>query len=371
MDIHESPDTRMQSLRNGIEDEWRAEILEREEMPRPDPALFLSGDDLMSDHPGWGTGLPQGKEVGEIKKHLAALQEQGVIRSREEAIQSVRGKIVLHHLLDHPVSYLETLRERGLLAHILPEVAILVGLEQSNVYHTEDAYSHTLSVMRALPEGSSRELTLAAVFHDVGKADTRTFDQETGLHHFYGHETRGAELFQEAFERLNWQEEDFAVEKVLWLIRNHLKTKIIDWREIEDPGKTVRRLFFAKKGEPPIPPDYRNDLLALSLADALGAEAEDGLTRKTIMERESRLLNLVKEVEEDLKRKEEEGVLNAKISQIWNGHQVIHHFRVEGQKIGRLLKIGQQYVRERLARGEEPVTEAEIVDHIKGEEGES
>jgi hypothetical protein len=80
-------------------------------------------------------------------------------------------------------------------------------------------------------------------------------------------------------------------------------------------------------------------------------------------------LNLVREVEQDLKRKEEDELLNAKISQLWNGHQVIHHFQAEKQEIGRLLKIGQQYVRERLARGEEPITEGEIMYHIRGKEG--
>lgn len=84
-----------------------------------------------------------------------------------------------------------------------------------------------------------------------------------------------------------------------------------------------------------------------------------------ISPRETRLSELVREVEQELKRKEEGRLTREKIARLWNGHMVVRHFRVEGQEIGRLLMIGQDYVRGRLARGEENISEAEIVERIR------
>ena len=64
-------------------------------------------------------------------------------------------------------------------------------------HHREDAYRHTLKVIEALPAGSSPELLLGAVFHDAGKALTRSFDSQQGHYRFLGHEKEGCRLFDE------------------------------------------------------------------------------------------------------------------------------------------------------------------------------
>ena len=344
-------------------DEWRAEALEREATRKAVSRVLLSGEDFMADHPAWGPGLPQGPRVGELKGRLMALQRERVVQTREEAIEYAAGRIVLHHLVSRPASYLEALLRWNLLEGILPEIAELVDFDQASPYHTEDAYTHTLNVLRALPGGASRECILAAVFHDIGKPLTCSLDEEKGVYHFYGHERWSGLLFAKICERFGWGPEDFDFNKTAWLIENHMKPKV-DWEKTKVPKRTVERLFFRGKDGKGVPKDYREDLMVLRFADNLGAVTEDESIRRSSLDGQRLFEKLVREVEQDLGNRAEKARLDARVKAFWNGSSVLRHFQAEGRAIAELVHGGQDYVRGRLAEGSEEISEEEIRDFL-------
>jgi poly(A) polymerase len=118
---------------------------------------------------------------------------------------------------------LELMAEMKLLEEILPEVKHLQGVDQPPRFHPEgDVWQHTLIMQDLLPEagplGTNRKLSWAALLHDVGKAVTRTED-ENGVH-FYGHVKAGEEIADVIMQRLRFSNADR--EAVIALIHYHM-----------------------------------------------------------------------------------------------------------------------------------------------------
>lgn len=285
-----------------------------------------------------------------------------------EMIDSSRGDIVLDHLLNDPVSLLERTRERGDLDVFLPELGALVNLSQKGPHHTEDAFVHTLNVIRALPENKSVELLLAAVFHDIGKAPTRTFDDEKHVYHFFGHEKESEALFDRLCDRLGWTHNDFDRNKVSWLIRQHQKAHF-DWDKCRNPKAKIKKHFFQSGQCEIIPPDYRNDLIALLRADVAGAvpQSEEIMAEKRAAC--DRFEQLVRTVEIELSSHSLSNLVKRNTRKIWNGNIIMSRFNVTGPAVGRLLKLGQEYVEQRLQDSGEDIfsrmTTEEIYQHVR------
>ncbi|MDQ4048480.1 MAG: HDIG domain-containing protein [Actinomycetota bacterium] len=141
---------------------------------------------------------------------------------------------------------LELAERLGVLAAVLPEVAVLRGVEQSRFHHL-DVYEHTLEVLRQVLELEGRldelfgelaqplrellaepladELTrmqalrFGALFHDVAKPETRGIRPD-GKVTFIGHDAVGAETVERIFRRLRTSERLRAF--VSGLTRHHL-----------------------------------------------------------------------------------------------------------------------------------------------------
>lgn len=220
--------------------------------------------------------------------------------NRKEALTRVGKQIVLHHLLSNPVEYLEYLRNQGLLHEVFPEVEALINLDQYGPYHTEDAYNHTLNVLRNLPENASKELILAAFFHDIGKPMTRVYDECKGTYHFYDHEKKSVMIAECIFQKYGWTDRDLEREKVIWLIKNHMRVQLIYGESVRH-DKKIEKMFF--KG---IPEDYRNDLLALAKADILGSVPCDSEITRAKLEKHALLLEMIEKMEDVYARREEE-----------------------------------------------------------------
>ncbi len=117
---------------------------------------------------------------------------------------------------------MELLADTGLLGEILPEVGKMIGIDQPPAFHPEgDVWEHTLRMLALLGEGGGADPRLAwgVLFHDLGKAFTRSED-EKGIH-FYGHVQKGEELAGQILERLRFSREDR--ETILMLIRHHMR----------------------------------------------------------------------------------------------------------------------------------------------------
>lgn len=108
----------------------------------------------------------------------------------------------------------------GLLAQVLPEVALMTGVEQSPDYHPEgDVFTHTLLLLAELRQPTP-ELALAALLHDVAKRDCAE-RRPDGRITFYGHAELGADRAIAICQRLRRSRDTW--ERVGWLVRHHLR----------------------------------------------------------------------------------------------------------------------------------------------------
>jgi putative nucleotidyltransferase with HDIG domain len=129
---------------------------------------------------------------------------------------------------DDPVAGIRLAERTGLVAHLLPELERLKGVEQ-NPYHHLDVWGHTLEVMERLVEierepravfrdlgeriaaelqrpladdlTRGQALRLGALLHDAGKPATRAVSAE-GRVLFWGHDGVGAGIARDVFRRL-------------------------------------------------------------------------------------------------------------------------------------------------------------------------
>lgn len=349
---------------------WVAQAQKREQVhSRISIKPLVSGYDLQKDNPLWGPGIPEGAHLGKIKYSLEQLQLKGIISTTQEALHTARNHIVLHHLCTRPDEYLENLRNQQLLDEILPELAALIGLEQTGPYHQEDAYTHTLNVIRNLPADASTALRLAAVFHDIGKRDVRTYDQEKGIYHFYRHEQKSLEMLEEVCQRFCWTDTCFNQVKVNWLIANHILIQM-DWTALNNPYKTIEKLYLRNnRTGKELPVSYIYDLVRLRKADSDGADVVDPAIKQQKEQDLKIFTKLLDEAKRRLAVNKAQALENERIRRIWNGTLVLMHFQVNGPDVGRLVRLGQNYVRSCLADDQVPSLD-EIVGYINEKENE-
>jgi poly(A) polymerase len=131
----------------------------------------------------------------------------------------------------------------GLADQFLPELPRL-AMEQDPFHHHKDVLAHTLAVVdKARPD---LVLRLAALFHDVGKPDTREFGP--GGVSFHHHEVVGARLTRQRLRALRYPKD--VVEDVSKLVYLHLRphTLKLGWtdsavrRYVRDAGHLLDRL---------------------------------------------------------------------------------------------------------------------------------
>jgi poly(A) polymerase len=222
-----------------------------------------------------------------------------------EAVSAERVRDELFRILagENPAGPIRALAHLGLLAAVLPEVTDLRGVVQSPP-HAYDAFDHTLAVLENLtrvtavlgllhkPEDASRMtlaevslklgrfrsklsdhlnaslassrrvrqlLSLAALFHDVGKVGTSAI-AEDGRIRFPGHEEIGANLIASRARHLRLSTSE--AKRLATIVRYHDLPAAID-RAREVTRRSIYR-YFDQTGEAGI------DIGLLSLADRLG-----------------------------------------------------------------------------------------------------
>jgi poly(A) polymerase len=105
-------------------------------------------------------------------------------------------------LLDDPRDGLWELVESGWADQHFPELPAL-KLEQDPIHRHKDVLSHTIAVTAQSPP--RQRVRLAAIFHDVGKPRTRSY--EHGGVTFRHHETVGARMARKRMPTLGFSEE--------------------------------------------------------------------------------------------------------------------------------------------------------------------
>jgi poly(A) polymerase len=153
--------------------------------------------------------------------------------------ERIRGELTRMLTEDAAKRAFKRLDETGLLKLVLPEVAIMKGVEQPPQYHPEgDVWTHTLLMLEGLPAGSSATLAWGILLHDVGKPPTFRPVSETGDRiRFDGHVDVGVRLAEAVCRRLKFSNEDTA--QILALIANHMR--FIDVRKMR--RSTLKRFI--------------------------------------------------------------------------------------------------------------------------------
>ena len=162
-----------------------------------------------------------------------------------ERIRDELDKIVV---LPKPSGALWFVVETGLAGEFLPELPDM-ALEQDPIHRHKDVLAHTLAVVDKTSAGAVRPdrlLRLAALFHDVGKPKTRSFDR--GGVSFHHHEVVGARMTRQRMEALHYPGDD--IETVVTLVELHLRfhTYRLGWtdravrRYVRDAGPLLDRL---------------------------------------------------------------------------------------------------------------------------------
>jgi putative nucleotidyltransferase with HDIG domain len=263
----------------------------------------------------------------------------------------------------------------GVLPYVLPELIDLKGVIQSPP-HTVDAWMHTINVLRNLntvltvlssdfnpeesanlyigllsarlgryryqisehldtaftPERSLRPLLfLAALYHDIGKSETRQVE-EGGRIRFFEHELVGEEKVSTRSKRLHLSNEE--IKRLETIVRHHMRPIYLA-QSSKSPSRRAVYRFFRDTGAAGV------DICLLSLADVLSTY--DSTIPQDVWLRH---LDVVRTLFEAWWESTAE---NVSPQPLLNGHDLMHEFGLEpGPQIGSLLEM----LREAQAVGE-------------------
>ena len=226
-----------------------------------------------------------------IRRNAGLLTEVAAERQRDELVQMLRT--------NRAAAALRLLDELDLLDPLLPAAAPMREVEQPKEHHW-DVLRHSLAAVEALDmmlsedePGSEPELSLwrelwgqlewweggrdyfveqivpnthrcallklVAFLHDVGKPETKTFE-ESGRMRFFGHANLGADIAVRALKRLRFSSREVAY--VREIVRAHLRP--LQMAQSGAPTRKAVYRFFRDTGGAGI------DTLFMSLADHLG-----------------------------------------------------------------------------------------------------
>lgn len=164
-----------------------------------------------------------------VREHASAIAEVSAERIRDELLKIFRQP--------HAARGLDLLRESGLLAEVLPELAATIGCEQPPEHHPEgDVFSHIRLMLSQLPDTVSIELSWSVLMHDIAKPVTFSFDDD-GRIRFFGHEKIGADMARSILNRLRFSNVEVAA--VTTCVRYHMQMK--DAQQMRTA--TLRKVF--------------------------------------------------------------------------------------------------------------------------------
>ncbi len=221
----------------------------------------------------------------QIDPRTAKLARRSAPRAAEPAGERQLGELGGIVSGADPVRGVSLLEELGATAVVLPELDALRGIEQ-NPYHHLDVHDHTIEVLARVVElqrdpapilgGSAAEvgallaepladeltkaaaLRLAALFHDLGKPQTRSV-AEDGRVLFVGHDESGATLVRGIGRRLRASRRLTAYLEAL--TRNHLRLGFL----VHQRPLSRRQVWAYLKATEP----YCVDVTLLTVADRL------------------------------------------------------------------------------------------------------
>ena len=224
------------------------------------------------------------------------------------SIERIYNEFIKILLSNTPSRGINLMLDMGILNLIIPELFLTVDFNQHSPYHDKDVFQHSLCVLDKVRP--ILPLRLAALFHDIGKPHSLTFDSEN-IGHFYGHDKLGVEISKEILTRLKAPND--LIYKVGILINGHMS------QHNEMGEKGLKRLI-AKVGI-----DNIFNLIELQKADRL-CSTDDERDMEFLIEREKQIKSII-----EFKEPYEKSQLDI------NGHDIIKLGYKEGKDIGEIL----------------------------------
>lgn len=207
---------------------------------------------------------------------------------------------------DKPSIGFRYLLEIGALDLIFPELIECIGVGQPGGYHKWDVFDHTMACIDNAP--GRLVVRLAAIFHDVGKPQTRELVKDGAT--FYGHDRLSTKVTAEALKRLRYSNE--IIEQVSKLVSKHMFSD-------RAGEKGVRRLIKA------VGTELVYDLLDLRRADIVAQGM--GQDPSEMDEFEARVI-------EEIEKKAPFGLKDLAV----NGDEIKSEFGIlEGPLVGQIL----------------------------------
>ena len=134
---------------------------------------------------------------------------------RRISAERICTELVKLMMSDHP-DYLKKAYELGMTKVFMPEFDDAMETIQNNPHHCYNVGEHILHSLTNVRK--DKVLRLAMLFHDLGKARTRTTD-EKGIDHFYGHVEESAKIADDIMRRLRFDND--TRHKVVKLVKYH------------------------------------------------------------------------------------------------------------------------------------------------------
>lgn len=192
-----------------------------------------------------------------VEEATFAAISPAIPRTRMVSAERVRDELCKMLLSPRPLQAMLLLEASGLLAALIPELADLRRIRQSPP-HRFDAFEHSLHACQAAPLRLVPRI--AALFHDLGKADSLS-ERPDGTLHFIGHEKSSEAKARAILTRLKFP--NAVIDSVSRLVLNHMTRYDQGWTD-----GAVRR-FISRIGE-----EHYPDLLDLLEADEYGLEGK-------------------------------------------------------------------------------------------------
>ena len=198
--------------------------------------------------------LIEEKTFESIQKNAHLIKEIAGERIRDELFKILLSK--------KPGDGIRLLKNSGLLAEIMPELLLGVGMGQKG-HHIYDVWDHELEALNNC-QSKNPVTRLACLLHDVGKPVV--MKEEKGEKTFYNHEVVGSRIAVNIGKRLRLSKDE--LEQLFILVRWHMFT-------VEDTqtDKAVRR--FIRN----VTPKYLDEMISLRRSDRLGSGAKESSWR--------------------------------------------------------------------------------------------
>lgn len=166
-----------------------------------------------------------------------SIEEQTLlaIRQMAESLRNISAERIQTELIKlvtsaHP-EHMEILFQSGITGIIMPQFDRLMETSQNNPHHCYSVGMHTIKAMENVEPDKVLRLTM--LFHDMGKPDTKTTDEE-GIHHFHGHAQISEKYAGRILKALKFDND--TLHKVTKLTRYHD-------RKINTNARGVRRIL--------------------------------------------------------------------------------------------------------------------------------